>query len=75
MAFVSVAELLRRAEEGGYAVGAFNANNMEITQSIVRAAEAENSPVIIQASQGAIGYAGLDYIVALVRVAADRSRI
>ncbi|NPV90743.1 MAG: class II fructose-1,6-bisphosphate aldolase [Firmicutes bacterium] len=75
MAFVSVADLLGPAEAGGYAVGAFNANNMEITQAIVRAAEAENSPVIIQASQGAITYAGLDYIVAMVRVAADKSKV
>lgn len=75
MAFVSVTDLLGPAEAGGYAVGAFNANNMEITQAIVRAAEAENSPVIIQASQGAITYAGLDFIVAMVRVAADKSRV
>jgi len=75
MALVSVAELLRKAEEGGYAVGAFNTNNMELAQAIVRAAEAENSPVIMQASQGAIAYAGLDYIVALARVAAAGSAV
>ena len=43
---------------------------MEIVQAIIAAAEAENSPVIIQASQGAIKYAGLDYIVAFVTTAA-----
>ncbi|MGI6226777.1 MAG: class II fructose-1,6-bisphosphate aldolase [Peptococcales bacterium] len=71
MPLVSVDVLLKKAEQEGYAVGAFNCNNMEIVQAIVEAAEAEKSPVIIQASQGAIKYAGLDYIVKLVEVAAD----
>lgn len=71
MPLVNVDELLKKAEAGGYAVGAFNCNNMEIVQAIVAAAEAEKSPVIIQASQGAIKYAGLNYIVKLVEVAAD----
>ena len=71
MALVSVDYLLAKAEEQGYAVGAFNCNNMEIVQAIVAAAEAEKSPVIIQASQGAIKYAGLNYIVKLVEVAAE----
>lgn len=71
MPLVSVDELLKKAEDGGYAVGAFNCNNMEIVQAIVAAAEAEKSPVIIQASQGAIKYAGLNYIVSLVETAAD----
>lgn len=71
MALVSVAELMKHAEAGKYAVGAFNCNNMEIVQAIVEAAEAEKAPVIIQASQGAIKYAGLDYIMALARTAAD----
>lgn len=75
MALVTVKELLDKAEKGGYAVGAFNCNNMEIVQAIVTAAEAENSPVIIQASQGAIKYAGLDYIVALVQIAAKNTNI
>lgn len=71
MPLVSVDQLLQKAEVEGYAVGAFNCNNMEIVQAIVAAAEAEKSPVIIQASQGAIKYAGLNYIVKLVEVAAD----
>lgn len=75
MSLVTVKELLDKAEVGGYAVGAFNCNNMEIVQAIVAAAEIENSPVIIQASQGAIKYAGLDYIVALVNVAAKNTQI
>lgn len=75
MPLVNVDTLLSKAEEGGYAVGAFNCNNMEIVQAIINAAEAERSPVIIQASQGAIKYAGLPYIVALVRTAADQSTV
>ncbi|MCW2277499.1 class II fructose-1,6-bisphosphate aldolase [Heliophilum fasciatum] len=75
MPMVSVAQLLAKAKEGKYAVGAFNCNNMEIVQAIVAAAEAERAPVIIQASQGAIKYAGIEYIVALARLAADQSTI
>lgn len=72
MPLVSGKEILQAAKKGGYAVGAFNVNNMEIIQAIVEAAEEERSPVLLQASQGAIKYAGLDYIVALVRVAAGK---
>lgn len=75
MALVPVATMLRKAEEGGYAVGAFNANNMEIVQAIVRAAEQENAPVILQASQGAITYAGLNYIAGMVKIASEAHRI
>ena len=75
MPLVTVKELLEQAEKGGYAVGAFNCNNMEIVQAIVAAAEAENAPVIIQASQGAIKYAGLEYIVGLVNVAAGNTKV
>lgn len=75
MPLVTLTEVLREADAGGYAVGAFNCNNMEIVQGIVSAAEAEATPVIIQASQGAIKYAGLDYITALVKVAAARTTV
>ncbi|MGB4183582.1 MAG: class II fructose-bisphosphate aldolase, partial [Dethiobacteria bacterium] len=70
MPLVPLNEILSKAEGEGYAVGAFNCNNMEIVQAIARAADEESSPVIIQASQGAIRYAGLQYIVALVNQAA-----
>ncbi len=75
MALVPVTELLLRADKEGYAVGAFNANNMEIIQAIVEAAEKENSPVIMQASQGAIKYAGLEYITGMVKIAAAAVRV
>lgn len=70
MNLVGLKEVLEPAAKGGYAVGAFNANNMEIVQAIIEAAAEENSPVIVQASQGAIRYAGLDLIVGLVKAAA-----
>jgi len=75
MSLVPISELLKKAEEGGYAVGAFNCNNMEIVQAIIAAAEAEKSPVIMQASQGAIKYAGIEYITAMARVAADNASV
>lgn len=75
MALVSMVELLQKAQKEHYAVGAFNCNNMEIVQAIVAAAEAENAPVIIQASQGAIKYAGIEYITALTKVAAEKARV
>ena len=68
MALVSVSKLLSQADKEGYAVGAFNANNMEIVQAIIRAAELERSPVIMQASQGAISYAGLEFISGMVKI-------
>lgn len=75
MALVPLADLLQKADQEEYALGAFNCNNMEIVQSIVNAAEAESSPVIIQASQGAIKYAGLNYIIALARQAAEGTAV
>jgi fructose-bisphosphate aldolase class II len=67
--------LLKQAQKGGYAVGAFNANNLEIVQGIVEAANELDSPVILQASQGAIKYAGLDYIAAIVKIASEKVKV
>jgi len=75
MSLVPVSKLLELAEAGGFAVGAFNCNNMEIVQAIIAAAEAEKAPVIMQASQGAIKYAGIDYIAAMAGLAAARARV
>lgn len=72
MALVPMSLLLAKARKGGYAVGAFNANNMEIIQGILKAADELQSPVILQASQGAIKYAGLDYIAAIVKTASEQ---
>ena len=68
-------EVLSVATAEGYAVGAFNINNMEILQAIVETATEEKSPVIISASPSAIKYAGLEYIVAMVKAAAKTTPI
>ncbi len=68
-------ELLLDAQKNKYAVGAFNVNNMEIIQAIIDGAEESNSPVIIQASQGGIKYAGIDYIANLGKLAGRNSRV
>lgn len=68
-------ELLLDAQKRGYAVGAFNVNNMEIVQAIIEAAEETNSPVILQASQGGIKYAGVEYIAALGKIAARNAKV
>ena len=75
MPLVNSKEILQDALKNQYAIGAFNANNMEIVQAIIEAAEEERAPVIVQASQGAIKYAGLDMIVAMVKVLAERTFI
>jgi fructose-bisphosphate aldolase class II len=75
MTLVNLAAILRRSETGGWAVGAFNCNNLEIVQAIIRAAEAESAPVVVQASQGAIKYAELNFIAALALEAARSARV
>ncbi len=67
---VSLKKILANANKQNYAVGAFNINNMEICQAVVNAAVAEKSPVILQTSEGALKYAGIDYLKALATVAA-----
>jgi fructose-bisphosphate aldolase class II len=68
-------ELLLDARKNNYAVGAFNVNNMEIIQAIIGAAEETKSPVILQASQGAIKYAGIEYIASLGKLAGTNSKV
>jgi fructose-bisphosphate aldolase class II len=68
-------ELLHSAKRGGYAVGAFNMNNLEILQAIVSAGEAEKSPAIIAVSEGAIKYAGMPFLVSMVRTASEQTFI
>jgi len=75
MAFVTTKEMLKEAQKGRYGIGAFNANNMEIIQAIIETAEEEKAPVILQASQGAIKYAGLESIVAMVKVMTEKVNI
>lgn len=68
-------ELLEHADKNGYAVGAFNVNNMEIVQAIIEAAEETQSPVILQASQGGLKYAGVEYIAELGKIAARNASV
>lgn len=75
MPLVSSKEVLNNAMAGGYAVGAFNANNAETAQAIVEAAQEEQSPVIVLVSQGAIKYAGLEFATAMVRTLAELATV
>ncbi|MDI3311334.1 MAG: class II fructose-bisphosphate aldolase, partial [Thermoanaerobacterium sp.] len=68
-------ELLKKANEEGYAVGAFNTSNLEITQAIVEAAEEMKSPAIIQVSEGGLKYAGIETISAIVRTLATKASV
>ena len=69
MALVTTKEMFKKAYEGGYAIGAFNINNMEIIQAITEAASEERSPVILQVSAGARKYAKHEYLMALAQAA------
>ena len=75
MSLVTTKEMLQAALEGHFAVGAFNANNMEMVQGIVEAAVEERAPVILQVSQGAIRYAGLPFAAGLVKIAAENADV
>jgi fructose-bisphosphate aldolase class II len=69
MALVNTKEMFQKAYAGGYAIGAFNVNNMEIVQGITEAAKEENAPIILQVSAGARKYAKHEYLVKLVEAA------
>ena len=69
MPLVTSTEMFKKAYDGGYAVGAFNVNNMEILQAITEACREEHAPVILQVSKGARAYANHTYLVKLVEAA------
>ena len=69
MPLVTTKEMFRKAYDGGYAIGAFNVNNMEIVQGITEACREEKAPVILQVSKGARAYANHTYLVKLVEAA------
>ncbi|MBO5361010.1 MAG: class II fructose-1,6-bisphosphate aldolase [Clostridia bacterium] len=73
MALVTTKKMFEDAYKGGYAVGAFNVNNMEIIQGIVQAGEKLNAPLILQVSAGARKYANHAYLVKLVEAASETS--
>ena len=69
MALVTTKEMFAKAYDGGYAIGAFNVNNMEIVQGITEAAKEVNAPLILQVSKGARAYANHTYLTKLVEAA------
>jgi len=69
MPLVTTTEMFRKAYEGGYAIGAFNVNNMEIIQGITEAGKELNAPLILQVSSGARKYANHTYLIKLVEAA------
>ncbi len=75
MPLVTTKEMFKKAYEGGYAIGAFNVNNMEIVQAITRAAKKLNAPVILQCSSSARKYASHGYLTAMVKAAAEETGI
>ena len=75
MPLISTKEMFKKAYEGGYAIGAFNVNNMEIIQGIVEAATEENAPLILQVSSGARKYANPTYLRKMVEAAEEVSNL
>lgn len=73
MPLVTTKEMFKNAYEGGYAIGAFNVNNMEIVQGITEACKEMNAPVILQVSSGARKYAHHNYLVKMVEAAVEET--
>jgi fructose-bisphosphate aldolase class II len=73
MALVNTKKMFEMAYKNGYAVGAFNVNNMEITQGIIAAIAEEKAPLILQVSRGAREYASISYLNAIINVAAEEN--
>ena len=71
MPLVTTKAMFEKSMKEKFAIGAFNVNNMELIQGIVEAAAENNSPVILQASSSAIKYAGINYLMGMVKVAAE----
>ena len=69
MELVPMKDILKKANKEYYAVGGFNINNLEFLQGIIRAADEVNSPLILQTSEGAIRYIGMDYVTGMVEAA------
>jgi ketose-bisphosphate aldolase len=75
MPLVTSREILQKAFREGYALGGFNAHNLETLRAVVEAAEEERSPVIVQLSRGSIEYAGLDLAATLIKTAAHDAAV
>ncbi len=75
MPLVTTKEMFEKSMKEGFAIGAFNINNMEIIQGIVDAAQKQNSPVILQASSGAIKYARIKYLMKMIEASVEETTI
>ncbi len=75
MGIVTTTEMFKKAKNGGYAIGAFNVNNMEIIQGITEAAKEVNSPLILQVSAGARKYAKHNYLMHLIEAAVEDTNL
>lgn len=75
MALVTMKEILEDADKRGYGVGAFNINNLEFLKAIIEAGEEEESPLIIAVSEGAMKYAGVEFLTEIVKIAALNAKI
>jgi fructose-bisphosphate aldolase class II len=73
MALVNTKKMFKMAYKNGYAIGAFNVNNMEITQGIIEAIAQEKAPLILQISKGARDYAKNSYLMAIINVAVEEN--
>ena len=71
MPLVTTTEMFKKAYDGGYAVGAFNVNNIEIVQGITEACQEQKAPVVLQVSKGARAYANHNYLVKMVQAAVE----
>ena len=75
MKLVTTKSILNKAQEGKYAIGAFNVENMEMVMAVISAAEEMNAPVIMQTTPSTVKYASLDYFLANARVAASQAKV
>lgn len=75
MELVTTKSILKKAQEGKYAIGAFNVENMEMVMAVISAAEEMNAPVIMQTTPSTVKYASLDYFLANARVAAKNAKV
>jgi len=75
MPLVTTKEMFEKSMKEGFAIGAFNVNNLEIIQGIVDAAQKQNSPVILQASSSAIKYARINYLMKMIEAAVEETTI
>lgn len=73
--FADTKKLLLKAQKGKYAVAHFNVNNMEIVQGIAAAANKLKAPIILATSEGALKYAGMDYLYAIAKTAAEKTTV